>query len=177
MREKTKVSKSILRTKSVSRCLNLREKLERIETDLKLSYEKRRSNLENKAIDKISKDSKYFFSYAKRFSKTNTEVGPFFNKDGNPVLDGTEISEMHRTQYESVVSDPLENKLINNPHKFFSVNESQTQLDNIPFVRDDVVSMIDSLSSGAADGPDGVPATLLKRCKFSLADALTMIFQ
>ena len=83
---------------------------------------------------------------------------------------------MLRTQYESVFSEPLEDKLINNPQQFFSVNESETQLDNISFDRDDVVSMINSLSSGAAAGPDGVPAILLKKCKFSLADALTLIF-
>ena len=60
-------------------------KLEGIESELKHSYEKRRSGQESVAISKIKKDPKVFFTYAKRFSKTNSDIGPFFDKDGNPA--------------------------------------------------------------------------------------------
>ena len=177
MRQKTKLSKSILKAKSVSRCLSLREKLEKTEVELKSSYEKRRSDLEKKAIEKIKKNPKYFFSYAKRFSKVNSDIGPFFDRDGEPVLDGKEIVDMLRSQYESVFSSPMEEFLISNPQEFFSTNEESTQLDSISFTRDDVVDKIDCLSAGASAGPDGIPAILLKRCKYSLADGLVLIFE
>ena len=36
--------------------------------------------------------------------------------------------------------------------------------------------MIDSLSAGAAAGHDGIPAILLKKCKYSLVDGLQILF-
>jgi hypothetical protein len=77
MRQKSKLSKSILKAKSVSRCLSLREKLEKIESELKASYDNRRSELEKKALDKIKRNPKHYFSYAKKFSKVNSDIGPF----------------------------------------------------------------------------------------------------
>ena len=71
----------------------------------------------------------------------------------------------------------MEERIIQNPQQFFSANESATQLESVTFDRDDVITKIDSLSAGAAAGPDGIPAILLKKCKFSLADALTLIFR
>ena len=53
---------------------------------------------------------------------------------------------------------------------FFSTEQSDSGLDNVVFDRNDVINKIDSLSTGAAAGPDGVPAILLKRCKYSLVD-------
>ena len=59
----------------------------------------------------------------------------------------------------------------------FSNNYAETQFDNIPFNRDDIIDQINSLSAGAACGPDGIPAILLKKCKFSLVDALLILFE
>ena len=86
MRNKANLSKSILRTKSVQKYLVLKDKLETIEIKLKNSYQKRRSEQEKTAIDNMKKDPKSFFTYARRFSKTNADIDPFFNKEGNPVL-------------------------------------------------------------------------------------------
>ena len=36
---------------------------------------------------------------------------------------------------------------------------------------------IDSLAAGAAAGPDGIPAILLKKCKYSLVDGLQILFR
>ena len=71
----------------------------------------------------------------------------------------------------------MEEFLIKDPQEFFASNEAATQLDIIPFTRCDVIAKIDSLSAGAAAGPDGIPAILLKRCKFSLSDGLVILFQ
>ena len=144
---------------------------------LKSSYEKRRSEQEKKAIAKMKKDPKAFFSYAKRFSKTNSDIGPFFNKDGNPVNEPKTIVEMLSEQYDSVFSSPVEEKTVTNPGDFFLSNEAETKLESIPFDRQDIIDKIDSLSVGAAAGPDGIPAILLKKCKHSIADGLLILFR
>ena len=177
MRNKAKISKALLRTKSVAKYLRMKENLEKIESQLKSSYDKRRSGQESKAIKRIKKDPKAFFTYAKKFSKTNSDIGPFFNKDGNPVLDGVQIAEMLREQYDGVFSTPKEDSVIQNPDEFFSINEAETTLDNIPFDRVDILNVIDKLSVSAAAGPDGIPAILLKKCKHSLVDGLEILFR
>ena len=125
----------------------------------------------------MKKDPKAFFTYAKRYSKTRSDIGPFFNEEGNPELDPDVIAEMLRKQYDSVFSTPKEENKISNPDEFFSTNNSLTELDNITFNRNDIIEKIDSLSVGAAAGPDGVLAILLKKSKHSLVDALEILFR
>ena len=126
MRNKSKISKAILRTKSVKKFLALKEKLEMIEANLQKSYQERRLKQERRAIANMKKDPRSFFSYAKRFAKTNSEIGPFFNKDGNPVLESEVIVDMLKDQYESVFSSPKKEYQIDDSAQFFSVNNSDT---------------------------------------------------
>ena len=60
MRNKSKLSKSLLSVKSPTRYLELSDKLESIEKQLKDSYEERRRNQENEAIRKMKRDPKFF---------------------------------------------------------------------------------------------------------------------
>ena len=72
---------------------------------------------------------------------------------------------------------PLYEKKVTNPEEFLSTNDAETKLESIPFDRQDIIDKIDSLSAGAAAGPDGIPAILLKKCKHSLADGLLIMFR
>ena len=82
MRNKSKASKSLLRTKSKERYLKLNDKIEAKEKDLKDSYEARRNSQEQEALKKIKKDPKAFVGYAKKFAKSSSNVGPLLNKSG-----------------------------------------------------------------------------------------------
>ena len=84
---------------------------------------------------------------------------------------------MLKEQYDSVFSMPDTEKAVENLTMFFSTEQSDSGLNNVVFDRNDVINKIDSLSTGAAAGPDGVPAILLKRCKYSLVDALVLLFR
>ena len=60
-----------------------------IEKKLQKSYRETRDINEQKAVDAIKNNSKYFFNYAKKFSKVATGIGPLMqdtsnmsNKDG-----------------------------------------------------------------------------------------------
>ena len=134
MRKKRKLSKVTLRAKSHSRLLKLREELENIELKLQTSYETRRNKQEQDAIKKIKKDPKAFYGYAKRFSKTNSDIGPFFCKDGNPVTESEEIVEMLRLQYESVFSNPSEENLILKPDEFSQIMMQRLHLMIFPLI-------------------------------------------
>merc|ERR1712105_78161 len=108
MGNKSKISKSIQRIKSVPRYLKLRSELESIEKQLKDSYDKRRMKQENEALSKMKKDPKAFYNYAKKFSKATSDIGPFMSKEGNVVADAKTIADMLKEQYESVYSTSVE---------------------------------------------------------------------
>ena len=145
MRGKAKISKSLISTKFFQRYLNLREKLDIIEKELKQSYDERRMKKERAAISRMKHDPRAFYKYAKRFSKTNSDVGPFFHIDGNPVNEPSVIVDMLRKQYEGVYSTPDENFKIEDPSAFFSVDDREQQLAIINCDRDEIIQQIDSL--------------------------------
>ena len=65
----------------------------------------RRDTQEFEAIRKIKKNPKYFYSYAKRFYKVKSIVGPFIDEEGAVVDDSFEMSEMldSNTKKHSVI--------------------------------------------------------------------------
>ena len=83
---------------------------------------------------------------------------------------------MLKDQYESVFSNPVESMKIDDPVNFFMSDHTSEEIDNVIFGRDEVIEALDKLSTNAAPGPDGIPAVLLKKCKYSLADPLATIF-
>ena len=177
MRNKSKISKSIQRIKSVPRYLKLRSELESIEKQLKDSYDKRRMKQEKEALSKMKKDPKAFYNYAKKFSKATSDIGPFMSKEGNVVADAKTIADMLKEQYESVYSTPFEDKKVTNPQEFFSQNSAAHQIDSFNIDREDIIDALDKLGRSSSAGPDGVPSILLKNCKRSLSHPLLIMFR
>ena len=84
---------------------------------------------------------------------------------------------MLKSQYESVYSTPVKEKIVSSPQEFFSHNTAEEQFNSIVIDRNDIMEALDNLSSKSAAGPDGVPNILLKNCKRSLADPLEILFR
>ena len=180
MRNKSKLSKSILSSKSGKKITALRFKLQKIESDLEDHYRKRKENQENEAICKIRKNPKFFYSYAKRFSKVKSNIGPFIDKDGEVVNDSFKMSEMLRAQYEKSFSVPVENATIADPEAFFAEDHDEEMEPSLPYIHftfKDVIEAIDDLSTNASPGPDYFPAILLKKGKQTLCHPLSQIFR
>ena len=179
MRNKSKLSKVLLKTKSTLKYLKYQKEIEKIEKELKEHYEKRRNKQENDAIKKIKKNPRAFYSYAKRFSKVHSGVGPFYDEDGELVNDDFKLAEILRKQYENVFSKPAPEMVAT--ADLFNVTEEdftdQSILTGIFFDRTDILEAIDNLSNYAAAGPDGFPAVLLKMCKYELVEPLEIIYK
>ena len=58
--------------------------------------------------DAIKTNSKYFFSYAKKFSKVVSGIGPLMDSSKTLVTCPTQMAEMISTQYSSEFSEPKE---------------------------------------------------------------------
>ena len=157
-----------------------REKILRdIDENIKKSHKDEKLHNEHQAIDKISTNSKYFFSYANKTRKTREKVGPFINKDTKEIIsDALEMAEALQTQFCSVFSTPDENKVIENIEEFFNSDPSeQLTLKDITFAEEDIEKAIKQIKPHAAAGPDGFPTLLLRECSKQLAKPLYIIFR
>ena len=163
---------------------NNKEKLlEEIEINIKKSHMAERLHNEHQAIDKISSNSKYFYTYANKSRKSKGKIGPLINKDTKEVIsEPADIAESLQTQYCSVFTKPDPTKHIDNIQEFFSDANSnntphQPSLSDIKFSEEDIVTAIKKTKPNAAAGPDGIPTILLKECSQQLSKPLYIIYR
>ena len=60
-------------------------------------------------IENIKTDSKNFYSYARKFSKSREEIGPLQDGNGNIITEAEAMANILANQYNSVFSTPREN--------------------------------------------------------------------
>ena len=169
MRRRTKVQKQLQNKKlSIKRRHKLKHELTDIELSLKSDYCSERTNQENSAIEAIKTNSKYFFSYAKKFSKVHTGIGPLTDKNSNTITCANEMAKMLSKQYASVWTTPSSIQ-----NEGTTADESYPTISNIEHLE----SAIDELTNNASPGPDKFPAILLKKCKTSLSVPLFLIWR
>lgn len=174
MRRRSRINYQLLKAPSEGRRQKLREEAKNIERSLKHSYDNDRKQNEEKAVSAIRKNIKYFFSYAKKYSKQKSTIGPLV--DNGVVTDARDMANILAKQYESVFSDPKE------PMKpardiFPDVQDAGYILNDIYFTEDDIDCAIQEISETSAAGPDRFPAILLKRCSKALSHALSIMWR
>ena len=146
----------------------------KIEVSLQKSQEKTISYRERKALNAIKSNSKYFFSYAKKFSQaTMSKIGPLINALNEYTSSSPEMANILRKQYESVFSDAtVDSSYFNTP-----ISPNIPTIGNIKIEECDIVEAIDELSHTSSSGPDGIPAILLKMCKDSIKKPLLLLYR
>ena len=157
-----------------------RQKLiEEIEIDIKKSHSAERLHNEHQAIEKITTNAKYFYSYANKSRKNREKIGPFINKvTKENISDPAEMAEVLQTQYCSVFSKSDINKVIENIEDFFHDDECELPaLNDISFNVKDIEKAIKKIKPHAAAGPDGFPTQLLRECCTELSKPLHIIFR
>ena len=119
MKRKQVLSNRLMSSKNWHKNYKVKLELEEVEEELDENYKLRRQSEEKKAIGKLYSDSKYFYKYANKFSKTRGQLNGFLDKDENIIKDPFKMSEMLRTQYQSVASKPKESFVVHDPDYFF----------------------------------------------------------
>ena len=142
-----------------------REKLIKIEILLQKSHHDGMKRREQLALKSIKTNPKYFFSYAKKFSKTHTKIGPLLNELNNYTNSSPEMAEILSKQYSSVFTKPSDNP--------YNTCEERN---DIP-TKTDIEDAIDELSNTAASGPDGLAAIFLKKYKTVLSGTLFQLWR
>merc|ERR1711888_450255 len=169
--------KAVSKARSTNHKAKLLAEVRKIEKELKSSYENELAINELKAVLAISKNSKYFYSYAKKFSKIKSTIGPILDSAKNLVSCPLKMAELLKTQYDSVFSTPLEPMIpLEEIFDVEDINEGPI-LSDISFEPADIESAIDELSSSSSADPNQFPAILLKQYSRELSRPLHLIWR
>ena len=164
MRKRKRLNVKLKSESSAIRRSNIEAKLTNIEIQLMQSFKSTMQLNEQRAIDAIKSNPKFFFSYAKKFSKISTKVGPLLNTKNQYTSSSTELSELLRKQYESVFSEKMPT------HTYAEqAQNAPVYLSDIELSETEIIAAIDELSVNSSSGPDGIPAILLKKCKLEIS--------
>jgi len=172
-RRKRRINKQLAKNTSILNITwrqNMFNELIQVEVKLQKLLKSTIKFKEEKAVNAIKENSKYFFSYAKRKSKIKTNVGPLRNSNGQMTADSSEMSEVLSDQYETVFSTPM--ACAPPTEQECNVNKLETHI----VTEDEIKEAIDELRNNAASGADGFPAILLKQCKDALATPLQIFW-
>ena len=116
-------------------------------------------------------DPKFFFSYAKRFSKLKSNIGPLLDKEGKLHSDPQKMADMLQDQYTSVFSDP------NCPQrKVPTPKVPKFTLSDMKFDDSDIIKAIDELNINAGTIDEDIPARVYKNCKENICKPFTLIW-
>lgn len=166
-----RIVKRLARLTSPSTKAKLTTEILEIEKKLQKSYRESEIDMEEKAVESIKRNPKYFYSYTKSRSKCTSKVGPLFDESNKLTNDNKHMAELLSKQYASVFSKPK-------PVSLDDVNAvPDAKLSDIKFTRKDMEDVIDELRCNAAAGIDGFPAILLKKCKTQLSLPLTLFWR
>ena len=179
MRRRRRRILALNKTLCQTRILNLYNELSEIDNEIIASHKAEKCDYEAKAIEKISTNPKYFYSYARKSQKRSEKIGPFINsKTKSLITEPTVLAEMLQEQYCSVFTKPSEEHEIPNISELFdNYDESSPTLSDLSFTKEDIVKSIAEIKANSAPGPDGFSALLLRECATQLSDPLFIIFR
>jgi len=172
MRKRKTLEGKLKKSKTETKKRNIEGKLTTIEILLQRSYQASYHQGEARAIQSIKSNPKYFFSYAKKFSKIKSKIDPLLNDKKQYTASSQEMANILKSQYESVYSEPLLSSVYTDEAKL-----AEEELIDIEFTPSDFQDAIDELSTNSSSGPDGVPAIFLKKCKFELSGPLVILWR
>ena len=174
MRRRTILKRQYVSSRSEPKRVSILKQLTSIEKELQKSHSDRRLDEEAKAIERIKTNPKFFFTFAKRYSKVKVRIGPLINNEKKLTTASQEMAEILSEQYSSVFSTP---KGDDTPVVANTDEPNIPSLNRIHFRDSELAEAINDLASNAAPGPDGFPAILLKKCSSALSPPLARIWR
>ena len=160
------------RNPSSPRIRSIEDEIDMIHFHIKETFNAEHLRQEKLAVTKILENPKFFFSYAKRFAKSKSNVGPLLN-NGNLSNDPQEMVNILQEQYKSVFSDPSDNsKVIPNP-----TPQASATIEDLSFTPADIEAAIDEIDKNASSTDHDIPAVVLKECKSLLSYPIFLIWK
>ena len=179
-RKKRKIQKALDKAEAnplspESQLQSLRKKLALIHYSIRDAIVDENLFKEEQAVGKIKTNPKYFYSYAKRYSKQKQSLSMLFDKDGNIHTKSKEIANILQDQFTSVFSNPLDTNLASAEFSTPPVQHPFSD-SNISFSETDIIEAIDEIKPYASPGPDEIPTVLLSNYKHAVAKPIYLIW-
>ena len=151
----------------------IKENLANIHIQIRDSHCHQLEARELEAVRAVKDNPRYFFSYAKRFSKFSSTAGPLKSSDGSLTQDPKEMADLLQRQYLSVFSNPKSDDKIVPP----SDSLPDLEIEEIDFNCDDIISAIKEIDPNASSCPNDIPAKILHKCCNQLAYPILSIWK
>ena len=176
MRKRRRLKAQLIKANTEARRCSITKNLIEIEIKIQDSLKSQSEFEEKKAVDSIKRNSKYFFAYAKKFSKVKIGIGPLKDVANQIIYCPKKMAEILSEQYQSVFSRPHHSN--NLSYSLFPDEpQSEATLSLITFSDGELEAAMKELPCNAAAGPDGFPAILLKKCCSALCSPLAAIWR
>ena len=180
-----KVKKRIATTTSTSRATSLLMTQQKLEQELKMSYDTQGWEDENKVVNAMKSNPKAFFAYGRAKQKTKARVGPFLDPETDtPNPDPDFSAKLLSEQYSSVFTQPRAEFEVKNFSDFFSggtewrqQHEGRPTLHDIKFKEADIEMACKELKASSSPGTDGFPVLLLKTASRELRRPLFLLWR
>ena len=178
-RKKRKLINSLQRCTTQYRKQAIENEIQNYEAQIKRLLITKMQTEEDKAVDNIKKNPRYFYSFAKRKTNMREEVGPLkMDQETGLTSDPQQIADILKKQYESAFSKPKADKRVTDPNLFFGSTENEREtISDIEFDTEDIVKAINEVKTYSAAGPDAWNAKLIKNCKLELAEPLYILWR
>ena len=171
MRKRRKLFVKLESSTLENRKSKIRQQLIKIELLLQASHAEMKQRKEQLAVKAIKTNPRFFFSYAKQFAVTKTNIGPLLNEKNEFTSSSYEMANILSKQYSSVFSVP------STEQPPITENSAVQSISDVSFTEHDIIAAIDELRNNSASGPDGISAIFLKKCKHSLATPLHRLWR
>ena len=174
-RQKARLQALIDNDASPEHIRNVRNKVALLQYDIKEACVQKLEGKEQKAVEKIKKNPKYFYSYAKSLSKIKASINMLYDRNEEITTDPKKMANLLQEQFSSVFSDPTCPD-VKEPDFPPATISKPSSLDDFIITEEDIVTAIVKIPSDSASGPDGVPVTLLKNCARELCCPIKLIW-
>ena len=135
---------------------------------------------ERKAVAAMKTNPRLFYSYAKRFSKRKSKIGPLKQIKENSmslINNPKRMADVLQDQFKSVFSDPDCINIDEYDCEEAADNLGNPSLSTFIFTVRDIMKAINEIKSSSSAGEDGITALLLKNCKDTLAYPIYLIWK
>lgn len=177
MRKRTKLRKKLKNMKNTQPKNLVEKKIIDIEKRLRKSVDAEREREETQAVSCIKNNPKFFYKYAAKKSKVQTNIGPLKDSNGKLICEPERIAEALNQHYQRVYSEPQTNQIVEAPEKLFEDNANSYNLTDIDITELDIENAIKEIAINSSAGPDQFPAVLVKNCAKELSFPLLMMYR
>ena len=131
------------------------------------------SQEEQRAVNIIRENPKFFWSFANSKRKTKSRIPPLRKEDGSLTDDPKEKAELLQTQYTSVFSDPSK---VTVRDCIDHLPEPNIFLSDLDFTPECLESALAELDPYCGSPPGDIPACILHRCRAGLVRPLWILW-